>query len=387
MADEMGEIIAEQLSGEVVSNDSSQSAEVVDLSTPAPETKEQPQTTEQPTEPTQETPQQIQQEEPVKTDNPVKENNDRSLNTESSNQPVQEQVQQPSASDINEGFVKYMNEQFGTEFNSVDEAKNALSPRELSFANEQIAQMNKFVGETGRSVIDYLRTQTVDYSKMSNENVMRVYMKQDNPDLTNEEVNLLVTSKYKLGNTSGSETDKKLAQIELKRDVNNARKELLNLQEQYRMPQENKGMSNEEANEIREKWVNNMKTEVNDVESLSFEINDKGEVFDFQLNDQHKENLVKSNSNLNNFFDRYTSEEGNWNFDKLNLDMFVLDNFQDIIRSVASQYRSKGTEQVVRDIKNPSFNSEPKDATGESKSIIEQLDNQIHGGTGSLWNR
>ena len=80
-------------------------------------------------------------------------------------------------------------------------------------------------------------------------------------------------------------------------------------------------------------------------------------------------------------------ESGNWNFDKLNIDMFVLDNFQDIIRSVASQYRSKGTEQVVRDIKNPSFNNEPRSTTTQSKSILEQLDDQIHGGNNSLWNR
>jgi len=382
----MGEIIAEQLSGDVVSNDNSQAAEVVDLTTPEPTPTPAP-APEQPVEATQETPQQIQQETPVKTESPVEQNNDRSLNTESRNQPVQERVQQPNASEINEGFVAYMNEQFGTEFKSVDEAKSALSPKELNFANEQIAQMNKFVGDTGRSIVDYLRTQTIDYTKMPNEDVMKVYMKQNNPDLTTEEVNLLITSKYKLGDKNGNETESKLGQIELKRDVINARKELLNLQEQYRMPQQNKGMSNEEANQIRENWLNNMKTEVNDVESLSFEINDRGDVFDFQLNDKHKESLVQSNSNLNNFFDRYVNKTGDWNFDKLNIDMFVLDNFQDIIRSVASQYRSKGTEQVIKDIKNPSFNNEPRGDMSSKKSIIEQLDDQINGGTGSLWNR
>ena len=229
MSDEMGEIIAEQLSGDVVSNDNSQAAEVVDLTTPEPTPTPTPEPVpEKPVEATQETPQQIQQDEPVQTDSPVQQDNDRSLNTESNNQPVQEKVQQPDASEINEGFVAYMNEQFGTEFKSVDEAKSALSPKELSFANEQIAQMNKFVGDTGRSVIDYLKTQTIDYVKMPNEDVMKVYMKQNNPDLTTEEVNLLITSKYKLGDKNGNETEKKLGQIELKRDVINARKELLN---------------------------------------------------------------------------------------------------------------------------------------------------------------
>jgi len=59
--------------------------------------------------------------------------------------------------------------------------------------------------------------------------------------------------------------------------------------------------------------------------------------------------------------------------------MFIRDNFEDIIRSVANQYRSKGTEQVIEDIKNPSFNAEPKPLTGKSVSILDQLSDQIFG--------
>ena len=60
-------------------------------------------------------------------------------------------------------------------------------------------------------------------------------------------------------------------------------------------------------------------------------------------------------------------------------------NFQDIIRSVANQYRSKGTEQVVRDIKNPSFNNEPRQKEQQGKDILDQLDEQMNGRR-SMWN-
>ena len=82
---------------------------------------------------------------------------------------------------------------------------------------------------------------------------------------------------------------------------------------------------------------------------------------------------------LDNFFDKYVDGNGNWDYDKLNLDMFIRDNFEDIIRSVANQYRSKGTEQVIKDIKNPSFNAEPKPSGRKSKSIYDQLSDQIFG--------
>ena len=64
--------------------------------------------------------------------------------------------------------------------------------------------------------------------------------------------------------------------------------------------------------------------------------------------------------------------------------MFIRDNFEDIVRSVANQYRSKGTEQVINDIKNPSF--EPAKVT-DSKgggNIDKQISDQIFGDS-TLW--
>ena len=244
--------------------------------------------------------------------------------------------------------------------------------------------MNNFISETGRTMADYIRTQAVDYSKVSNEDVMRLTLKQENPELSMDEVNVLINSKYKLGEDKHSDADKTLGKIELKRDVTNARKNLMETQEKYRMPAENNDNSVEQET-VRKDWVNNMSSEVDGVESITFDINDSGEKFTFSLTDDHRNGLMNANSNLNNFFDQYV-EDGNWNFDKLNTDMFVLNNFQDIIRSVANQYRSKGTEQVVKDIKNPSFNNEPRQNTEQKKSVLDELDDQMNG-TGSMWNR
>ena len=128
-----------------------------------------------------------------------------------------------------------------------------------------------------------------------------------------------------------------------------------------------------------------MSSEVDEVESITFDINDSGEEFTFALSDDHRKDLVDANSNLSDFFNQYINEDGNWDFDRLNTDMFVLRNFQDIIRSVANQYRSKGTEQVVRDIKNPSFNNEPRQKEQQGKDILDQLDEQMNGRR-SMWN-
>ena len=381
MADEMGEIFAEQLGGEVVSNNAQEKMTqptVVDLTTPEPVQESKP-TQETVESSTTETLKEV----PVESQNNV----DRSLNTESNEQSQQEDVSQNSAEGNRQEFLKFVNDQFSTSFDSIDSFKDAVSQQEkTSFANEQIEKMNTFVSETGRTIGDYIRTQTVDYSKMSNEDVMRISLKQNNPDLTMDEVNVLVESKYKTNKDKNSEADQTLGKIELKKDVSQARKDLINTQEKYRMPVNNEGNNTEQAESIRKNWVESMSNEASDVESISFNINDSGEEFTYALTEEHRNNLVESNSQLNNYFDKYVNEEGGWNFDKLNTDMIVLNNFEDIIRSVANQYRSKGTEQVVKDIKNPSFNNDNRVATNQNKSMLDQLDDQING-TGSMWNR
>ena len=200
MADEMGEIFAEQLGGEVVSNNAQEKMTqptVVDLTTPEPV---------QESKPTQETVEssttETLKEAPVESQNNV----DRSLNTESNEQSQQEDVSQNSAEENRQEFLKFVNDQFSTSFDSIDSFKDAVSQQEkTSFANEQIEKMNTFVSETGRTIGDYIRTQTVDYSKMSNEDVMRISLKQNNPDLTMDGVNVLVESKYKTNKDKNSE--------------------------------------------------------------------------------------------------------------------------------------------------------------------------------------
>jgi len=378
MADDMGDLIAEQLSGEVVQEQPKElQKEVVDLTGGSEVQQDTTEVKEESSEATQ-TP----SEQPVES----QDTNDRSLHSESNDQSQQSEVSEESPEEAQGRFLNFINDQFGTEFEDVSSFRDALTRKKSEFANEQLEKMNQFVSETGRTIADYIRTQTVDYSKMSNEDVMRIHMAQNNPELSRDEINVLIDSKYKLDKGKHSEADQTLGKIELKKDVSQARKDLMDMQEKYRMPVENNEASSEESESVRKEWVETMSNEVDEVESITFEMNENGEEFTFQLTDEHRQGLVDSNSDLNNYFDRYIDEDGNWDFDRLNTEMFVLNNFQDIIRSVANQYRSKGTEQVVKDIKNPSFDNTNKVATSKERSVLDELDDRMYG-KGSIWNR
>jgi hypothetical protein len=55
-----------------------------------------------------------------------------------------------------------------------------------------------------------------------------------------------------------------------------------------------------------------------------------------------------------------------------------------IVRSVANQYRSKGSEQVLKDIKNPSFEPAKVSSKQGGSNIEKQISDQIFGDS-SLW--
>jgi hypothetical protein len=202
MADDMGDLIAEQLSGEVVQEQPKElQKEVVDLTGGSEVQQETTEVKEESSEATQ-TP----SEQPVES----QDTNDRSLHSESNDQSQQSEVSEESPEEAQGRFLNFINDQFGTEFEDVSSFRDALTRKKSEFANEQLEKMNQFVSETGRTIADYIRTQTVDYSKMSNEDVMRIHMAQNNPELSRDEINVLIDSKYKLDKGKHSEADQTL---------------------------------------------------------------------------------------------------------------------------------------------------------------------------------
>lgn len=299
--------------------------------------------------------------------------------------PQSETTQEEGTREVYEDDALFvLNEKYGTDYDNLDELLDDLDSEEKSnFANEQIANMNRFVQETGRSVQDYYKTQTYDYEKMSDEDVVKEYLKLENPDLTQKEVDLFYNSTYKQGKGKYSEEDTELGRIHLKRDSAKAREELLDLQKEYWSPVENQErMTQEDMDRMEDAkldFLDDMDDELDDIDSLSFQINENGETFEYQLTDEDRNVVSDTLENLDEFFDGYRDEDGNWDKESLALDMIAMKLQNNIIRAVANQYRSKGTEQVLRDIKNPSFEPSGQTPSNESTSVVDQISKHIFG--------
>jgi len=303
-----------------------------------------------------------------------------SLNNEETTTEEQPQASQPQEGKeiSDEQIFKHLSEKLGRELTSYDDLNTTSEQTESNdFASEQLRVINEYVKNTGRTVQDYLNTQSVDLSNVSDDALMKEYLRLDNPDLTDAELNDYMATTYKTDKEEYSARETNAGKVQLMKDAKAARDYFNKVKEDYAMPiqADDPGVSEAERGE----WLSQMETEVNDLEGLSFSMNDQGEEFVYNLDDEARQEIKGYNSDLENFFDKYVDESGKWDFDALNTDMYIMNNIDKIVRGVANQYRSKGTESVINEIKNPSFTQDKQSTPQKQESTLDMLRRQILG--------
>jgi hypothetical protein len=301
-----------------------------------------------------------------------------SLNNEETS--VEEAPKNDQTDDISDDEVvlQYLSEKLGRDINSFDDLNNNNQPVESNdFASDQLKVINDYIKTTGRTVQDYINTQTVDLSNVSDEAVLREYIRLDNPKLTDAELNDYLIETYRTDKEKHSAREMNAGKVQLTKDAKAARDYFNQIKQEYAMPSESK--QEVLSDDDRQAWIGEMSNEVDDLDGISFPMNDKGEEYVYKLDDNARDEIKSYNSNLDTFFDKYVDEQGSWDFDKLNTDMYILNNIDKIIRGVANQYRSKGTENVINEIKNPSFAQDKQEAPQKQQTTLDMLRKQILG--------
>tara|TARA_R100000005_G_C4991601_1_gene198930 strand:+ start:470 stop:1642 length:1173 start_codon:yes stop_codon:yes gene_type:complete len=314
-----------------------------------------------------------------------------SLNTENTQETqevpespakVEKEVVSEDTPSVSFDFEDALIEKSSGKYSSYDELAEAMAELETkasnTFANEQIARLNEYVAEGG-DMMDFLTTQLTDYSEMSDVDVIKAQMKLTEKELTSEEINLLFEDSYKLNETQWSETEIKLAKIKLKRDANKARTDLIDFQKKNSIPK-SKAQEAENKAQIeaaQKEWVKKVEASLRNFKDIKVDIGDKGEKFSYSVSDDTIKSIRKTNKNLQKFWDRYINEDGTQDVNKLTREMAILNDFDNIVRSVYAQARSNGKEAVVKDLKNPSYTPESKPTAEKRLTIQEQISQQL----------
>jgi hypothetical protein len=259
---------------------------------------------------------------------------------------------------------------------------------EATELDPRVKAIADFVAETGRDPQDWFAYQAMNPSEMDDITVMRQQLKQQYPDLSDSDADLLLDNKYKLDEDVHGEQDARLGKLQLSMDAQNARKDLEGLRESYKAPVAQ--TASEEPAEIESpitaEWISQMSAQVDDMEALEFSVG-KDDTFSFGLTDSYKSSLKQSQASLDEYFDQYVDDSGNWDFAKLNVHRTLIDNIESIVDAAYKQGISAGTSNVVKQAVNPSNVTPSSNATSASSSedkVRQQILNALQGGDDTL---
>jgi hypothetical protein len=253
-------------------------------------------------------------------------------------QPEPYQQQRYSQQDVEGAVLGFLSERLGRQFSSLDELAQPQY-------DQTLAPIAKFVQETGRRPEDWFRYQSLNTSEMDDMTAVRIHTASEHPNLSGEELNLLVNRKYRVS-SEASEEDKRMAQLQLKMDAAKARETIESFRSGYMSPKQVEAPVVDEQPLVDERWVSEMAYNVDAMSGIEFDLGGE-KSFTFGLDDQYKQELKYKNANLENFFDPYVNDAGDWDYDLLSSHRAVIDNIDKIVSSAYRQGMSDGQRGVV----------------------------------------
>ena len=312
-----------------------------------------------------------------------------SYTQESEQQPEQEIAQssfnnepepEMSEQEFESAIANYVSEKLGVSIDSLEQLTQLLEAQKSPSIDERVKAIADFVEETGRDPYDWFRYQSINPSEMDDISSVKLQMAVDYPNLSNEDIDLLVKSKYKVDEDLYSDEEIRLSKIQLKIDADKAKRDIDKLRENYRMPVKQEASQEEVQSPIDENWIRTMSQEVDSLEALSFQLGDQE--FNFGINDQYKSSLKDKNARLDEFFDQYVDDSGSWNFELLNSHRALVDNIDEIVNSIYKQGLSDGQRKLVETAANVDVSSPRPAQSKAADSVAAQIFNYMNSNDG-----
>ena len=262
----------------------------------------------------------------------------------------------------------YLEEKFGTGLDAL------MGQTQKTDIDERLLPILEFVRDTGRSPEDWFRYQMLNPSEMDDLNLIKLQMSAEHPELSQEDISILMETKYKIGDDFLDEKEQKMAQLQLKIDANKARQEIENLRNGYlAITETGEPQAYEPESFVDEQWLQEMSNEIDALEGIDFELNGE-KTFTFGLNDAYKNSLKSKNAQLDSFFDQYVDGNGQWNHELFGMHRTVVDNIDEIVKAVYSQGLSDGQRKVVQNVANVQTGAPNAGPGGQTDTLLAQLE-------------
>ena len=285
--------------------------------------------------------------------------------------------------DVESAVFSFLSNKLGRDVTSLDDL-SATQQTEAKALDERVEAIAKFVEETGRAPEDWFRYQSLNPEGMDDMTAIRIEMANQYPNLSYDELNLLVGSKYKSDPDIYTDEEVKLAQLQLKIDGDKARRGIEDIRTSYSAPEAQDSSPSQPESLIDDNWIAEMSKEVDSLTGLEFDLGDD-KSFEFGLDDRYKSQLKDRNARLDEFFDPYVRGDGSWDHDKLSSHMAVIDNIDRIVKSAYTKGLGDGQRTLVDTAANVSADTPQQgNQNQQTNPLADQLKNIMGGQSNKL---
>ena len=250
---------------------------------------------------------------------------------------------------------------------------------ELPKLPENVDKLLKFMDETGGTVEDYVKLNK-DYSKLDDDNLLHEYYKQTKPHLSQDEINFLIEDKFLVDEEIDEQRDIRRKKLAYKEEVAYAKKDLESLKSKYYADiKQRPGVTQEQqkATDFFNRYNKQQETIKQSQEAFQKNTNDlfntefKG--FDYSVGDkkfrykvQNPSNVAKSQSDINNFVNKFLDKKGNISDTQgYHKALYAAMNADQLAGHFYEQGKADGIKNLVKQSKNPTTDKPRQVAGGE----------------------
>jgi len=380
------ETIKVNLNQKVGSTDKEQSTDVdfkVDLSKPPVEKKEEDKKTEE------ETVVENSKEESTseKTEAPkLSESNEKEEDKVKDKKQTKEEI-----------LSSYLTDKYQLDINSLEDVLSNKDKKQVNKLPEEVEKYLEYNKETKRGLKDYINLQQ-DFDEVNQNDLLVQYYKETNPGLNDEDVSFLIEQKFEFNDSVDTDSEKKVKELDKKKELFKAKQYFNNLKEKYKAPlessDENVPAEYKEAfsnyNKYQEESKRNKEIQDNqrvifdektrklfdnEFKGFEFNVGEKNLVF----NPKDPKDVMEKNSNLNNFISKHIDEKGALrDASDYHKAMDIAMNPEKYAKFFYEQGKSDAVNEVVKDGKNVNMDVRSKvdsSTPGTKFKVLQDSDN------------
>lgn len=245
------------------------------------------------------------------------------------------------------------------------------------FKDDFIKGVVEFYEKTG-DLTPYLQAKTVDFTKMSDEEILRKNLREQYSDLSDKAFERLykqqVTDRFKLDTEEWGEDDSELGRELLKSEASKLREQYLEWQRNFAAPEPQS--SDDQTAEILQRFESEVRSsEITKgfLESKKLTIKTSDGEFSYEV--PQADAVIDMTIDNDRFFSQFALDQGQLDYGKWYKTVAYSQNPELFERALINYGKTLGRSEVTKEIKNPStapVGDVPTEGSGDFKSGLLQ---------------